>query len=50
MGFMQPGGKTIDVDDSNLEEYLERVLDLTLGSGVMQQAKAFQAGQSSFPG
>ena len=36
----------IDVDDSNLEEYLERVLDLTLGAGVLQQAKAFQAGMS----
>jgi E3 ubiquitin-protein ligase TRIP12 len=34
------------VDDSNLEEYLERVLDMNLGSGVMQQAKAFQEGKA----
>lgn len=46
---MQPGGAHIDVDDSNLEEYLERVLDMTLGSGVMKQAKAFQDGKPSRP-
>ncbi|KAK4687050.1 E3 ubiquitin-protein ligase TRIP12, partial [Tremellales sp. Uapishka_1] len=43
---LKPGGAGIDVDDSNLEEYIERVLDLTLGSGVSQQAKAFQEGFS----
>ncbi|KAL7423043.1 Ubiquitin fusion degradation protein 4 [Cryptotrichosporon argae] len=43
---LKPGGRLIDVDDSNLEEYLERVLDLTLGSGVSRQVKAFQAGFS----
>lgn len=36
----------IDVDDSNLEEYLELVLDKTLGSGITQQVKAFQEGFS----
>lgn len=42
---MQPNGTHIDVDDSNLEEYLEKVLDMTLGSGVTQQVKAFQDGE-----
>ena len=37
-----------DVDDSNLEEYLERVLDMTLGSGIKQQIKAFQEGELEF--
>ncbi|KAK8858675.1 hypothetical protein IAR55_002904 [Kwoniella newhampshirensis] len=39
-------GAHIDVDDSNLEEYLEKVLDFTLGSGVAAQVKAFQEGFS----
>ena len=34
------------MDDSNLEEYLELVLDKTLGSGVTEQVKAFQSGMS----
>lgn len=42
---LKPGGAMIDVDDSNLEEYLELVLDKTLGSGVMPQVKAFQQGK-----
>ena len=41
-----PGGAHLDVDDGNLEEYIEKVLDFTLGSGVMRQAKAFQEGFS----
>nr|XP_031864296.1 uncharacterized protein CI109_000209 [Kwoniella shandongensis]KAA5531368.1 hypothetical protein CI109_000209 [Kwoniella shandongensis] len=41
---LKPGGAHIEVDDSNLEEYLERVLDMTLGSGVTAQVKAFQEG------
>lgn len=44
---MQPDGVMVDVDDSNLEEYLERVLELTLGSGIQQQIKAFQDGEST---
>ncbi|TXT15889.1 hypothetical protein VHUM_00392 [Vanrija humicola] len=43
---LKPGGRLIEVDDSNLEEYLELVLDKTLGSGVAQQVKAFQEGFS----
>jgi E3 ubiquitin-protein ligase TRIP12 len=37
------------VDDHNLEEYLELVLDMTLGSGVARQVKAFQDGESYGP-
>jgi hypothetical protein len=35
------------VDDSNLEEYLTLVLDMTLGSGIAKQIKSLQDGQSS---
>ncbi|WRT67885.1 uncharacterized protein IL334_004859 [Kwoniella shivajii] len=41
-----PGGSHIDVDDSNLEEYLEKVLEVTLGVGVEKQVRAFQEGFS----
>ncbi|WVF68897.1 hypothetical protein IAT40_003670 [Kwoniella sp. CBS 6097] len=41
-----PGGSHIEVDDHNLEEYLERVLEMTLGSGIEKQVKAFQEGFS----
>jgi hypothetical protein len=34
------------VDDSNLEEYLTLVLDMTLGSGIAKQIKSLQDGQS----
>ena len=43
---LKPGGSHIDVDDSNLEEYLERVLDFTLGEGIKKQVKSFQEGFS----
>lgn len=43
---LKPGGAHIDVDDHNLEEYLEKVLDLTLGSGIAPQVKAFREGFS----
>ncbi|WWC88486.1 uncharacterized protein L201_003397 [Kwoniella dendrophila CBS 6074] len=43
---LKPGGSHIDVDDSNLEEYLEKVLEMTIGSGVDKQVKAFQEGFS----
>lgn len=47
---IKAGGSDIAVDDSNVEEYLERILDLTLGSGVEAQVKAFQDGFSAiFP-
>ena len=44
---LKPGGKHIDVDDHNLEEYLELVLDMTLGSGIARQVKAFRDGFSN---
>jgi len=43
---LKPGGAHIDVDDHNLEEYLERVLDFTLGEGIKRQVKSFQEGFS----
>ncbi|ORY25651.1 hypothetical protein BCR39DRAFT_543634 [Naematelia encephala] len=43
---LKPGGAHIEVDDSNLEEYLGLVLEMILGSGVAQQVKAFQDGFS----
>ncbi|EKC98230.1 hypothetical protein A1Q2_07484 [Trichosporon asahii var. asahii CBS 8904] len=43
---LKPGGRMIDVDDSNLEEYLELVLDKTLGSGIAEQVKELQVGFS----
>lgn len=36
----------IDVDNSNLEEYIDLVLEHTLGEGVRQQAEAFKEGFS----
>ncbi|OCF37256.1 E3 ubiquitin-protein ligase TRIP12 [Kwoniella heveanensis BCC8398] len=41
-----PGGAHIEVDDHNLEDYLERVLEMTLGSGIEKQVRAFQEGFS----
>nr|XP_018262246.1 E3 ubiquitin-protein ligase TRIP12 [Kwoniella dejecticola CBS 10117]OBR84404.1 E3 ubiquitin-protein ligase TRIP12 [Kwoniella dejecticola CBS 10117] len=41
-----PGGSHVDVDDSNLEDYLTQVLEMTLGTGVERQVKAFQEGFS----
>ncbi|RXK36787.1 hypothetical protein M231_05948 [Tremella mesenterica] len=43
---LRPRGAFVDVDDSNLEEYIDKVLDLTLGSGIHDQVKAFQDGFS----
>jgi E3 ubiquitin-protein ligase TRIP12 len=40
----QAGGAEIDVDDSNLEEYLTLVLDMTLGSGIARQITSLQDG------
>ncbi|WVO12675.1 hypothetical protein L204_100280 [Cryptococcus depauperatus] len=44
---LKSGGAHLEVDDSNLEDYLEKVLDSTLGSGVAQQVQAFQDGFSA---
>jgi E3 ubiquitin-protein ligase TRIP12 len=44
---LKPGGRSIDVDDSNLAEYIDLVLDLSLASGVSRQVQAFRDGFSS---
>ncbi|BEJ17896.1 hypothetical protein CspHIS471_0701640 [Cutaneotrichosporon sp. HIS471] len=41
------GGRSIDVEDSNLAEYIDLVLDLTLGSGISRQVQAFRDGFST---
>ncbi|KKY17492.1 putative ubiquitin-protein ligase [Phaeomoniella chlamydospora] len=41
-----PNGSNIVVTIDNVDKYVERVLDLTLGSGVQKQIKAFQEGFS----
>lgn len=43
---LKPDGALVDVDDSNLEEYLDRVLEMTLGEGIDKQVKAFKDGFS----
>ena len=45
---LKAGGAEIDVDDSNLEEYLNLVLDMTLGSGIAKQIKSLQDGKSFY--
>lgn len=47
--LIQPNGAHIEVDDSNIEEYLEKVLDMTLGAGVAAQVRAFQEGERDHP-
>ncbi|SPQ23273.1 189bd293-327b-4769-834e-659ccf053fcb [Thermothielavioides terrestris] len=45
-----PNGSQIQVTIDNVDLYLERVIDMTLGSGVRRQVDAFQAGFSQvFP-
>lgn len=39
-----PNGSTISVTIDNVELYLEKVIDYTLGSGVQRQVDAFRAG------
>lgn len=39
-----PNGSQIRVTISNVDEYLDRVIDLTLGVGVRRQVDAFRAG------
>ncbi|KAJ3112823.1 Ubiquitin fusion degradation protein 4, partial [Phlyctochytrium bullatum] len=39
-----PGGANIDVTDDNVQDYLERVADLTVGSGIRHQVEAFRQG------
>lgn len=45
-----PNGADVDVTPDNVADYLDKVLDLTLGSGIAKQLDAFEAGFSSvFP-
>ncbi|KAI1504661.1 E3 ubiquitin-protein ligase UPL3 [Biscogniauxia marginata] len=45
-----PGGSHIQVTIYNVESYLEKVIDMTLGSGVKRQVEAFRTGFSQvFP-
>ncbi|KAH7040662.1 HECT-domain-containing protein [Microdochium trichocladiopsis] len=45
-----PGGSSQAVDIYNVETYLDKVIDMTLGSGVKAQVDAFRAGFSQvFP-
>ncbi|KAF2223762.1 ubiquitin-protein ligase Ufd4 [Elsinoe ampelina] len=47
---LEENGSKTDVTIDNVERYIERVLDLTLGSGVQKQVDAFRAGFSQvFP-
>lgn len=39
-----PGGSQLRVSISNVEDYLNRVIDMTLGTGVHRQVDAFRAG------
>lgn len=39
-----PGGSQVRVTISNVEDYLNRVIDMTLGSGVRRQIDAFRTG------
>ncbi|KAL3422079.1 HECT-domain-containing protein [Phlyctema vagabunda] len=39
-----PNGSQMGVTIDNVERYLERVIDMTLGSGVQRQVDAFRAG------
>ena len=45
IGLVEKGSK-VDVTMDNVEHYIERVLDLSLGSGVRRQIEAFQTGFS----
>jgi E3 ubiquitin-protein ligase TRIP12 len=41
-----PGGADTTLTSDNVQQYIDRVLDLSLGSGVQQQIEAFQTGFS----
>jgi E3 ubiquitin-protein ligase TRIP12 len=45
-----PGGAEVQLTIENVDTYIERVIDMTLGSGVRRQVDAFRAGFSQvFP-
>ncbi|KAJ5759436.1 Ubiquitin-protein ligase Ufd4 [Penicillium odoratum] len=45
-----PGGSDVSLTIENVDQYIERVIDMTLGSGVRHQVEAFRVGFSQvFP-
>jgi E3 ubiquitin-protein ligase TRIP12 len=44
---LKTGGKGIDVDLGNIDEYISLVCDFTVGSGVKRQIDAFRKGMGS---
>ncbi|KAL8681792.1 MAG: hypothetical protein Q9186_002107 [Xanthomendoza sp. 1 TL-2023] len=47
---LSPGGSDVHVSMDNVREYVEKVIDMTLGSGVQGQVDAFRTGFSQvFP-
>lgn len=43
---LRPGGKDTDVTIENVKEYIQEVIDATIGTGAAMQAKAFREGFS----
>ena len=41
---LRPGGADVDVSESNLAEYIDAVVDATLGAGIRTQLQAFREG------
>lgn len=39
-----PGGADVEVDSSNLVDYIQAVVDATLGTGIEAQMQAFSEG------
>jgi E3 ubiquitin-protein ligase TRIP12 len=47
---LKPGGKNLDVTIENVDEYIDLVVDFTIGRGIRRQIAAFKNGFSSvFP-
>ncbi|EPX73088.1 ubiquitin-protein ligase E3 [Schizosaccharomyces octosporus yFS286] len=42
-----PNGSTVSVNKSNLKDYIEHIIDFTVGKGVRRQIECFQEGFSS---
>ena len=40
---LKPGGKNIDVTLENIEEYVELMTDVCLGTGIQRQMEAFKS-------
>ena len=47
---LQPGGKNLDVTINNVDEYVDLVVEFTIGRGIRRQIGEFKKGFSSvFP-